>query len=224
MTILLAAVTGYLCGSISGARIVGRVWARGADLTETRVVLDGTGAAVTTHGVSPSALQARAGAAGGLRAGAIDILKAFIPVLVFRLVWPDGPEHVAAAAAALVGHVYPIYHRFVGGYGISPLLGGLLVVDLPALVVAIAVFGLAGLAVGNAYLGIEAWPIGLIPWFAVFGDGWGLAYALIANLLYWWRSRVEAAGAFRAWRADARPWRQRVADFRTYPDYEVPGT
>ena len=31
---------------------------------------------------------------------------------------------------------------------------------------------------GSAYLGIETWPIGLIAWFAVFGDGWGLTYAV----------------------------------------------
>ncbi len=222
MSAVLAAIVGYLAGSLSGARIVARIRIPGSDISETKVILDGSGAHVRVRGVSASSLQARAGAAGGLPAGGIDIAKAFLPVLAFRLFWPDGPEHVVAAATALVGHVYPLYHRFVGGYGISPLLGGLLVIDIPAIVVTIAVFALLGFVAGNAYLGIETWPIGLVPWFAVMGDGWGVAYAVLANVLYWWRSRTEAAGAFRAWRRDDRPWKVRVTDFKRYPDYDVP--
>ncbi len=113
LTLVGAAVAGYLVGSLSGARIVGRRRAAGA-LERTKVVLDGTGASVEVHGVSASALQARQGARGGLPAGTIDIAKALLPVLVARLLWPDSAEHVVLAGAVLVGHVYPVYHRFVG--------------------------------------------------------------------------------------------------------------
>jgi glycerol-3-phosphate acyltransferase PlsY len=185
-------------------------------------VLDGTGAAVITRGVSPAALQARSGGAGGLRAGAIDILKALLPTLAARLIWPDGPEMFLVAAGSLIGHVYPIYHRFVGGFGISPLLGALVVIDWRALVVAIAALAILGILFGSAYLGIETWPVGLIPWFIWQGDGWGVGLAALGNLLYWWRSRSEAVAAAGSWRRDERPWRARVKDFARYPDYEVP--
>ncbi len=122
----------------------------------------------------------------------------------------------------MLGHVYPVYHRFVGGFGISPLLGGLVVVDWRAGLIAILVFVLLGLAAGSAYLAFEVWPIGLIPWFTVFGDGWQLAYAVAANLLYWTRSWNESTGAWRAYRKDRRSWQERVTDFKKYPDYEVP--
>lgn len=221
MTLALALLAGYLCGSLSGARIVGS--RRGAgDLTSTRVVLDGTGSSVETRGVSPSALQARQGGRSGLPAGAIDIAKAFVPVLAARLIWPDTPEDVLVAAGALFGHVYPVFHRFVGGYGISPLLGGLVVIDWRAPVLAIAVFALLGLIAGSAYLGIETWPLGLVPYFAIWGDGWTVGYAVLANALYWWRSRHEAVGAIRSYRRDDRPWRQRIGDFKKYPDYQLP--
>ncbi len=221
ITLVGAALAGYLLGSLSGARIIGR--RRGAgDLARTRVVLDGTGSSVETHGVSPSALQARQGARGGLPAGGIDIAKVFVPVLIARLIWPDSPEHVLVAGAALVGHVYPIYHRFVGGYGISPLLGGLAVIDWRAPLVAIALFAVLGLVAGSAFLGIETWPLALIPWFALWGDGWTVGYAVLANAIYWWRSRSEARAAFRSFIRDPRPWRERITDFKKYPDYEVP--
>ena len=49
-----------------------------------------------------------------------------------------------------------------------------------------------------------------------------MAYAVLANAIYWWRSYPEAVAAFHSFRHDKRPWRQRVADFKKYPDYEVP--
>lgn len=221
MTLALALVAGYLIGSLSGARIVGG--RRGAgDLSSTKVVLDGTGSSVETHGVSPSALQARQGGRSGLPAGAIDIAKALVPALAARLIWPDTPEHVLVAAGALVGHVWPVYHRFVGGYGISPLLGGLFVIDWRAPLLAIALFAVLGLIAGSAFLGIEAWPVALIPYFAIWGDGWTVGYAVLANAIYWWRSRQETIGAWRSYRRDPRSWRQRIGDFKKYPDYEVP--
>ena len=128
VTMLGAAVVGYLVGSVSGARIIGGRHDAG-DLTRTTVVLDGSGSSVETQGVSPSALQARQGARSGLPAGGIDIAKALIPTLIARLIWPEGPQHVVLAGAALIGHVYPVYYRFLGGYGISPLLGGLVIID-----------------------------------------------------------------------------------------------
>lgn len=217
----LAIAFGYLIGSISGARIIGGRRAAG-DLSRTKVILDGTGSAVVTHGVSPSALQARQGAKSGLPAGAIDIAKALLPALAARLIWPDSPEDVLVAAAVLVGHVYPIYYRFVGGFGISPLLGGLLVIDWRAPLLTIALFAVLGLIAGSAFLGIETWPLGLIPYFVLWGDEWTVAYAILANALYWWRSRAETMGAIRSYRRDTRPWRERIGDFRKYPDYEIP--
>lgn len=222
MSLLVSFVVGYLFGSLSGARIVGRRWAHGEDLSKTKVILDGTGSAVVNRGVSPSSLQARSGARGGLRAGAIDISKAFVPTMAAALIWPAGPEAVFVAAGALVGHVYPVYHRFVGGFGISPLLGGLLVIDPWAALVSIAVFAVLGLIAGSAFLGIETWPLGLVAWFALLGRPEEIGYAALANLLYWWRSREETVGAWRSFRADDRPWSARIKDFSKYPDYERP--
>ena len=220
-TLLGAGVVGYLIGSISGARLVAR-WTGTSALGSTTVVLDGTGTAVEAHGVSPSSMQARLGARAGLVAGSIDILKALVPTLVARLVFPDSPEAVVVAAAVLVGHVYPLYYRFIGGYGISPLLGGLVILDWRAPLFAIAIFALIGLIVGNAFLAIESWPLALIPWFAWQGSAWLVAYADLANVIYWWRSHREAIAAYQSFRDDKRPWRQRVGDFKKYPDYEVP--
>lgn len=221
LTMFGAALVGYLTGSVSGARIVGRLTGAG-DLDTTTVILDGTGTTVQVHGVSSSTIQARGGPKEGLTTAAIDIAKASIPTLIAALVFPDSPEAVIVAGAVLIGHVFPLYHRLVGGYGISPLLGGLVILDWRALAFAIASFALIGLLLGSVYIAIESWPIALIPYFAWQEPGWPLAYALLANVIYWWRSRTEARAALRSFRADHRPWRTRVADFKKYPDYEPP--
>lgn len=222
MSFLLSVLLGYLCGSLSGARIIGRELVKGEDLSKTRVILDGTGTAVVNRGVSASSLQARAGAQGGLRAGGIDIAKAFVPTLVAALLFPDSAEQVFVAAGALLGHVYPLYHRFVGGFGISPLLGGLLVIDPWSALASIAVFAAFGFVVGSAFIGIETWPIGLIPWFLVLGEPAEVGYAVLANVIYWWRSHSEALGAWRSFRNDESPWSARIGDLSKYPDYERP--
>ncbi|NND04115.1 MAG: glycerol-3-phosphate acyltransferase [Acidimicrobiia bacterium] len=221
LTVIAVAIVGYLAGSLSGARIIGK--RRGAgDLSTTRVVLDGTGSTVETHGVSPSSLQARGGGRAGLPAGAIDIAKALMPTLVAAVLWPDSPEAVFAAAGALVGHIYPVYHGFLGGYGISPLLGALVVLDFRAPLFAIAVFAVLGLILGSAFIGIEMWTLALIPYFVWQGDAWTIGFAVLANLLYFWRSWDETVAALKSWSRDPRPWPDRVGDFKKYPDYEVP--
>ncbi len=222
LTLPLAALVGYLLGSLSGARLVGHFTAPGRDLSRTRVTLDGTGESVVTVGVSSSMLLARAGERAGLTAAAIDILKAFTPAMAAHLLWPEGPEDVLAAAGAVVGHVLPVYHRFAGGFGMSPLMGGLLAIDWPSLPTTVGVGAVVGIALGSAYLTTDAWPILVIPWFAWRGDMWGLGFALLANGLYWWKSAVEAVGAARAWRRDPRPWKERIADVKRYPDYSPP--
>lgn len=222
LSLPLAAAVGYLLGSLSGARIIGRFTAPGQDMSHTTVTLDGTGAKVVAHGISSSMLRARAGSGPGLAAAAIDILKALLPALAARLLWPDGPEDVLAAAGAVIGHVLPAYHRFAGGFGMSPLMGGLLVVDWPSLPITVGTGAAFGILLGSAYLTTDVWPILVIPWFAWRGDLWGLGLALVANLLYWWTSLPEALGAARAWRRDPRPWKERLRDLQHYPNYSIP--
>jgi glycerol-3-phosphate acyltransferase PlsY len=219
---LLWVALGYLVGSLSGARIVGRIMLPHRTVEDMTVIVDGTGTRAPATGVSPSTLYARSGPRAGLPAAAIDISKSLVPTLAAVILTDSSGLPVLVAAAALIGHVFPVYHQFKGGFGISPILGALLAIDPWSLVVAISLFGLLGLVLGSAYLAIEMWPVGLIGWFAVFGDEWELGYAVLANVVYWSKSWREGVAAYRSWLRDSRSWRQRVADFKTYPDYEAP--
>lgn len=103
----------YLLGSISfGLLLVRRT--RGIDVRST-----GSGNPGATN-----ALRA-AGPAVGVTVLALDIAKGFLPVVAGRAV--EVPERGLAwiGAAAVVGHVFPLWHRFRGGKGVATAAGAL---------------------------------------------------------------------------------------------------
>ena len=96
---------------------------------------------VTTTGATAASMQL--GARAGCAIGLLDMLKAAIPVLLFRILYPDELYLLAAAVAAMAGHNWPVFHRFQGGRGISAYYGGLLVIDWVGALVTAAVGMLA---------------------------------------------------------------------------------
>ncbi|HBS35452.1 MAG TPA: glycerol-3-phosphate acyltransferase [Parvularcula sp.] len=117
MTILLAAVLGYLLGSVP----FGLVITKAAGLGDIRAIGSGN-----------------IGATNVLRTGRKDLAaatllldsgKGAIAVLIaYALSWP--PE--VAGAAAFLGHCFPVWLKFKGGKGVATFLGTLLALWLPA--------------------------------------------------------------------------------------------
>ena len=209
------AAIGYLLGSISFARLVGNKVVPDADLSATDLELPG-GAKIEYSGVSATSIGARTGPKWGIVVGVGDMLKAFVPTLIVRLIWPDESYHLITAVAVMVGHNYPIFHRFKGGRGQSPMYGGLLAVDW----LAIPVTSVLGVVVGLFLLRdmVAAYMLGqwlLIPWFIWRGAPPEVAYAVAINLLYTIASVPELKGYLEKRRAgelkQVASWR----DFKT---------
>ncbi len=57
-----------------------------------------------------------------------DCLKGLVPVLAFKLLFQDDWVTIAAAAAAVLGHNYPVYLKFKGGKGVATGYGAVLAV------------------------------------------------------------------------------------------------
>lgn len=210
-------IVGYLVGSISGSRIMGR----GTNLDHVRVVVAGTGETAPLDGVSSSALFAAAGPGAGLRAGAIDIGKAALATGAAVLASSRG-EAAWCALGVSLGHVYPIWHRFRGGFGVAPLIGSLLVLDPAGLGVTLLAGVILGFVAGSAYAMTELWPVFLTPW-AIWQDRTTAFSVFVgaATVLFLWRTRAEVPVAWRAWRSDTRPWWERAKDVTKYPDYQA---
>ena len=208
-----AAIAGYVAGSVSSARLLARWLLPGQELSTTAWDIDGTGV-IVTRGVSPSAIGSRAGHRWGCVTALLDIAKAFLVTLVIAVISPASAAPAAAAltsAATVLGHAYPVFHRFEGGWGQSPIMGSVLVLDWVALPLAVMGGSLTGVLIGDALMAFAGWPIFLVPFAIWRGDPVLIGWALFVNLVYWWRVMPVVRQHIRNRQAAPRPWRERVA-------------
>lgn len=111
-------VVGYLSGSILFARVVGQL------VMHQDVTLE-------SPDQNPGASNAFH--YGGFWCGFFtllgDMLKGFLPVLLYRDNVPDSSYSIGLAfvlAAPVLGHTFPVFYRFHGGKGIAVSFGSLL--------------------------------------------------------------------------------------------------
>ena len=141
---LICLLVGYLCGSVLTAEIVSRHMA-GRSVFELG---DGNpGMANVGHELgTKAALVCLAG----------DILKTLLPVLVLSRLFPVQGWQVVVAwtgLGATLGHIYPFWHRFKGGKGVTTIASTIILMNplwgILAGVVAVATIILSGyLSVG----------------------------------------------------------------------------
>jgi glycerol-3-phosphate acyltransferase PlsY len=184
--VLLAAVTGYLMGSISFARIIYRLVAPGEELTGMELDIAGSDEKVRVSAVSGTAVSVKLGGKWGGITALLDILKALVPTLAFRFLYPGMPYHLVAATTAMAGHNWPLYHGFKGGRGLSPLIGGFLGVDwLGTLVTNILGMAFSLLVLRSVLLSYMLGTWLMVPWLWFrTRDVYYVIYAIAANVLF----------------------------------------
>jgi acyl phosphate:glycerol-3-phosphate acyltransferase len=183
---IISAVGGYLLGAISFSRIFGKILVPDTNIVDVERKLEGTDINFRARGVGASALGNATSDKAGCLAGALDILKVFVPTLVLRLIFPDQPYYLIAASLGMVGHNWPIYYRFKGGHGYSTAYGGALAVDWLGALLS-TVFGFVfGLFILKSFsLLFLASMFFFIPWFIFTkGDFWHIAYAVVINVSF----------------------------------------
>jgi acyl phosphate:glycerol-3-phosphate acyltransferase len=157
MSLLLSGIVlliAYLLGSLSGSLLMGRL--RGVDVRKL-----GSGNAGGTN-----ALRTQ-GWSFALPAVVVDISKGCIAVAIAQLL-ADAVDHpqvlaMAAGAAAVLGHVWPIFFGFRGGKGAATVVGVLLVLWPFVLLPLIAVWLLVMLCTGYVGLATMLAALSLIP-------------------------------------------------------------
>jgi acyl phosphate:glycerol-3-phosphate acyltransferase len=184
---MLSFIFSYLIGSISFARLVVKHWI-GRDVTKFEVAVDGTDEKYQAISIGGSTASSVLGPKGGMIIGILDILKVAIPTLALKLLFPEQINYaLIAAIGGLIGHIWPVYYRFHGGSGFSAILGGLLVIDLPAaFLLPIAGLLLGMLVFRNMIVASIGWIWLLVPWFWWRTDGNPayLLYASAINLIF----------------------------------------
>ena len=128
MNKIILVVVAYLIGSIPfGYLIVRR--SGGGDIRET-----GSGGTGATN------VSRRAGKAAGVLTLLLDAAKGCVAVVIAKAVSGDDWVITAAAIAALVGHIFPVWLGFRGGKGVATGVGIFLVLAPVALLCAGVIF------------------------------------------------------------------------------------
>ena len=170
---------GYLLGSIPAAYLAGR-WLRGRDI---RGYGSGT--------VSGSMVWEHVARWAVVPVGLFDMGKAALPAWLGLQLGLGMPTAMAAGMAAVAGHNWPLYLRFVGGRGLGTFMGLLLVIfpwGFPWMLAFLAVGWLLGDSAPWALASLVTLPIlGYI----IEGPGM-LVPATVAMLLITLVKRVEA--------------------------------
>ena len=104
----------YLLGSIPfGYLLVKYVFTSGEDVRS-----------VGSGGIGATNVTRRAGIKAGLLTYVLDVAKGAAAVMVMRLVAGDDYGWIGAAAiAAIVGHIFPVFLKFRGGKGVATGVG-----------------------------------------------------------------------------------------------------
>ncbi len=184
----------YLLGSLMGSLIVG-YFRGGVDIREMGSGNAGGTNALRTQGVSFALGVILIDVGKGiLSAGVVPGLN--IPGVGIDPVVSRDWLAVACAAAAVVGHVWPVYHRFRGGKGMATLIGTLLVLTPTALPLLLGVFVLVLVLTGYVGLSTMVTVSALPVW--VFVTQWPEAVALfsfavfmLVLIVYCHRSNIE---------------------------------
>ena len=116
MRTFIFSVIGYLLGGLLFARYFSNLFC---------------GKDVTVQGEDKNPGTFNAYTYGGFRCGALtlicDLLKGFLPVFLYvRLAGTRSLGLVLVMAAPILGHIFPIWHKFNGGKGIAVSFGVLL--------------------------------------------------------------------------------------------------
>ena len=104
----------YLLGSIPfGYLLVKYVFTKGEDVRD-----------VGSGGIGATNVSRRAGMKAGLLTYILDVVKGVAAVMLMRMVAADDYFWIGAAAiAAIVGHIFPVFLKFRGGKGVATGVG-----------------------------------------------------------------------------------------------------
>jgi len=142
---LLVIALAYLIGSIPFSFLVARAFG----VRDVRSVGSGN--------VGATNVLRSAGKPAGAAALGLDVAKGALAVALAGRLLPDQPVLPAvAAAAAVIGHIYPVWLRFRGGKGVATGLGAFAVLEPVAALIALPIFGLTVAITGFASLGSVA--------------------------------------------------------------------
>lgn len=194
-TILLAAslaIAGYLIGSVSFARLVYYRITKSKNYEPFSEKLPFSDEKFDSTLISATWVTKRLGKKYGLITSLLDMLKVTLPVLITKLMFQSQPYFLIVALAGILGHNYPVYYKFMGGRGESPIMGVLLVINWFGVFVMMGLSSVLGYLLGSIMVMRFGHYVLMIFWYWVyFNDLSYIFFMVLANFLYWFSMRND---------------------------------
>lgn len=176
MTPLIVVAVAYLLGSIPNAYLAGMT--RGIDIRT-----------VGSKNVGATNVFRELGKGIGVAVMVLDVGKGLVAVLIANAT-TSSPWPLVAAAAAIIGHVYPVWLGFKGGKGVAVAGGAVIgLAPIPALItvaVWVIVVGVTRYVSVGSIAAAAAFPFLVI----AFGAPWEtVVFAFLAAIMVIWRHR-----------------------------------
>lgn len=182
----IAALAGYLCGSISFARLLARLFAPDVNLDQTRLDIKNSNEKFDVAAVSATTLSMQVGPRLGFLTAVLDMLKVVIPILFFQWRYPAEKYFLVAALGAMIGHVWPVWYRFRGGRGLTAVYGAMFTIDWVGAVVTFFGGMVLGIVVVRDLLVAYTsglWLLVVWLWFRTHDPDY-VWYGIAANVIY----------------------------------------
>ena len=115
MTILLIIIISYLIGSIQSGILIGKI------IYKTDVRQFGSKSSGATN------IERTIGLKPGIFVLVLDIFKGFLPILFIEIFTEENIFGVMSCIFLVLGHCYPVFHKFKGGKGVATGFGSVVV-------------------------------------------------------------------------------------------------
>ncbi len=191
---IILALTGYLFGSISFARIIHRMVSKAGSIGSFAEPVPHSDETFESNLVSATLVSKKLGARFGLTVALLDMLKVALPALAVKLLIKDEPWYLLIAISGILGHNYPVWYGFTGGRGESPIIGSILVINWFSLFITNGAGLVLGYITGSVLVVRWSYHIltGVWFWF-YFHNLWYVAFMVGCNFLFWFSMKNDLA-------------------------------
>ena len=183
---IVAGLTGYFLGSLSFARIITRLVTKSSHIEKLKQTVPGTDQVLEADSVSATTVSVNLGKKYGCLVSVLDMLKVILPAVFFKYYFPDQPYYLLTLLTGMLGHDYPIYHRFKGGGGESIIMAALLVINWFGIFIVSAAAMVVGYVVGRVLVMRYGMYVLMIFWYWIyFKDIYYVSFMILANVILW---------------------------------------
>jgi glycerol-3-phosphate acyltransferase PlsY len=189
---ILAAFAGYLCGSISNARIITLILTKSINIKGIKAEVPGSDQTFESDSISATVVSQNHGKGYGCLTSLLDMFKVACPTFLVQYFFPEQPYFLITALGGILGHNYTLYHRFRGGRGESPIIGAMLVINWWGIFIANVASMILGWFTRSVLVMRYGWYVLMIFWYWIYFESiLYVGFMILANFLFWFSMRKD---------------------------------